>query len=347
MVDYMVVGLGLAGISFCEVLEQHGKSFIVCNDTSQQASKVAGGLYNPVLLKRFTLAWKGREQVEQAKPFYARLAQKLRVQLDYPLPVLRRFASVQEQNSWWEAAARPGLDHFLSPTHIPNTNPALHAPFGFGQVQHTGRIDTQTLVAAYAKHLTQNGRLISETFDFTSLRCQPTHLCYKGIQAKHLVFACGYGLKNNPFFNYLPLNGTKGELLTLTAPTLKENRIIKASIFTFPLEADRYGVGATYRWKDKTNTPTPSAKEELLKKLGTFFTGNFEVTHHLAGIRPTVVDRRPLVGQHPQYKNLYVLNGLGSRGVLIAPYAARQLFKRIERGTALASEMDIGRFTAK
>ena len=44
MIDYIVVGLGLAGISFCEVLEQHGKSFIVYNDSSQQASKVAGGI---------------------------------------------------------------------------------------------------------------------------------------------------------------------------------------------------------------------------------------------------------------------------------------------------------------
>ena len=69
MVDYLVVGLGLAGISFCEVLEKEGKSFKVITDNSQQASQVAGGLYNPVILKRFTLAWKAKEQVELAQPF--------------------------------------------------------------------------------------------------------------------------------------------------------------------------------------------------------------------------------------------------------------------------------------
>jgi len=58
MQDYLVVGLGLAGVAFCNVLEQHNKSFTVISDASQQASTVAGGLYNPVILKRFTKAWK-------------------------------------------------------------------------------------------------------------------------------------------------------------------------------------------------------------------------------------------------------------------------------------------------
>jgi len=71
------------------------------------------------------------------------------------------------------------------------------------------------------------------------------------------------------------------------------------------------------------------------------------VVNQLAGIRPTVTDRRPLVGQHPKYKNLYVLNGFGSRGVLIAPFASLQLLNSIETGSTIHSEMDISRFTKK
>ena len=55
MVDYLIVGLGLAGIAFCEKLDEHGKTFIVINDDSQTSSNIAGGLYNPVILKRFNL----------------------------------------------------------------------------------------------------------------------------------------------------------------------------------------------------------------------------------------------------------------------------------------------------
>ncbi|MFL2623860.1 MAG: FAD-dependent oxidoreductase [Flavobacteriaceae bacterium] len=64
-----------------------------------------------------------------------------------------------------------------------------------------------------------------------------------------------------------------------------------------------------------------------------------------AGIRPTVIDRRPLVGQHRVHKNLYILNGLGSRGVLVAPTVAKNLIDFIEDEIQLSKDIDINRFT--
>lgn len=347
MLDYIVVGLGLAGISFCETLEEKGKTFKVIADESQRASQVAGGLYNPVILKRFTMAWKAKQQLELAKPFYSQLETKLGVKLDYELPVLRKFASVEEQNTWFEAADRPGLDYFLSTKILPNNNPKVDAPHGFGQVKYTGRIDTGTLVGSYKSYLEKKGQLVSTSFDFKNLSISDEYIKYKSYTAKNIVFACGYGLKQDPYFGYLPLNGTKGELLVVHAPDYKEKNVIKSSVFTIPLEDDKYLVGATYKWKDKTNVPTEASKNELLEKLGTFLTCDFEIVGHVAGIRPTVVDRRPLVGRHPEHKSLYVLNGFGSRGVLIAPYASGQLFNYIENNAELDPEMDITRFTKK
>ena len=63
MLDYLIVGLGLAGTSLCEQLETTDKTFKVGNDSSQVSSIVAGGLYNPVILKRFTMAWLAKEQL--------------------------------------------------------------------------------------------------------------------------------------------------------------------------------------------------------------------------------------------------------------------------------------------
>ncbi|MBW8244485.1 FAD-binding oxidoreductase [Muricauda oceani] len=347
MVDYIVVGLGLAGISFCEVLEENGKTFKVITDGSQQASQVAGGLYNPVILKRFTMAWKAKMQLQGAKPFYQKLEQKLGVTLDYELPVLRKFASIEEQNLWFEASDRPDLDYFLSTKIIPNNNPSINAPHGFGEVKHTGRIDTRALIRSYKSYLKNSGAFVEETFDFDALSISSDTVSYKDIIAKKLVFATGFGLKQNPYFGYLPLNGTKGELLIIHAPDYKENNVIKSSVFTIPMENDRYLVGATYKWQDKTNQPTEESKNELLRKLSTFLQCDFEVVDHVAGIRPTVVDRRPLVGRHPEHQNLYVLNGFGSRGVMIGPYASKQLFDFIEKQSELDPEMDIQRFTKK
>ncbi len=347
MKDYLVVGLGLAGISFCETLEVHGKSFQLISDRSQQASRVAGGMYNAVILKRFTLAWKAREQLELALPFYQALEHKLGVVLDHRIPVLRRFNSTQEQNAWFEAMDRPGLDWFLSPDIVSNSNPKIDAPFGFGEVFHTGKIDTGLLVKTYGHYLEERGHLTWESFDFSALKLFDGYLEYKGNRYRNLVMACGYGLKEDPYFGYLPLNGTKGELLTIKASNLREEHIIKGSVFIIPLGDALYQVGSTYKWKDKDNMPTKASKAELLEKLDGFLKCKYRVVDHKAGVRPTVVDRKPLVGRHPLHKNLYVLNGMGSRGVLIAPYAAKQLFGYIEQGIPMDKGIDIERFAEK
>ncbi|WP_299530533.1 FAD-binding oxidoreductase [Ulvibacterium sp.] len=347
MLDYIVVGLGLAGVSFCEQLERNNKSFLIISDGSQTSSIVAGGLYNPVILKRFTLAWKAREQLDKAIPFYQGLEKKLRVKLDFKVPVLRRFTSIEEQNLWFEAADQKGLSHFLSTELIQNRNTGIKAPFGYGEVLHTGRIDTATLLNSYAHYLLKQQLFLRETFDYGALKISMDWVEYKSLKARQIVFAEGFGLKKNPYFSYLPLNGTKGELLTIKAPALLENRVIKSSVFIIPLGNDLYRIGATYKWKDKSNRPTREAKSELLQKLDTFLDCDYEVMDQVAGIRPTVTDRRPLVGKHPKYDNLYVLNGFGSRGVMIAPFAGQSLYAVIEKREPVPEEMDIARFTKK
>ena len=66
--DYIIVGVGIAGISFCEQLRANGKTFVEFDNASQKSSTVAGGLYNPVVLKRFTSVWKSSEQLDLALP---------------------------------------------------------------------------------------------------------------------------------------------------------------------------------------------------------------------------------------------------------------------------------------
>lgn len=344
MLDYIVVGLGLAGVSFCETLEKNGKTFKVISDDSQISSKVAAGLYNPVILKRFTLAWNGAEQLKIALPYYRNLQEKLGVKLDYKIPVLRRFASVEEQNLWFEAADKKGLGQFLSTEIIANKNPLIDAPFGYGEVLHTGRIDTARLLDTYSHYLKERGWLLKEKFDHDSLEVRPGSISYKSIEAKRIVFCEGFGLSQNPLFNYLPLTGTKGELLTIKAPHLKEANVIKSSVFIIPLGDDLYRIGATYKWKDKTNIPTTEARSELIEKLESFLRCEYTIEDHVAGVRPTVADRRPLVGRHPKNQDIYILNGLGSRGVMIGPYAAKHLFSFIEYSEPFPPEMDIKRF---
>jgi glycine/D-amino acid oxidase-like deaminating enzyme len=343
-VDYIIVGCGLAGILFCEELRAHNKSFVIYDNTSQQSSTIAGGLYNPVILKRFTQVWNAKEQLDLALPMYHKIEQSLNIKLDYKIPIYRLFTSIEEQNNWFEACDKPSLSRFLSTKILHPSNSTIKCDFGYGKVLDTGRIDTATLISSYRKHLENKGQFIKETFNYSEMVFNSTHVTYNKYEAKHIVFAEGFGLTKNPFFNDLPLKPTKGELLTIYAPDLKVEFVLKSSVFLIPLGDDLYIVGATYEWDDLSPRVTANAKEELLTKLNNFLNCDYEVVNQVAGIRPTVKDRRPLVGQHLQYKNMYILNGLGTRGVMIAPYVAKQLFGYIENQMPLDKEIDINRF---
>jgi hypothetical protein len=343
-VDYIIVGYGLAGISFCELLKANNKSFIVFDNHSQQSSLVAGGLYNPVILKRFTSVWKSEEQLEIALPMYASLEKQLKKKLDYKISVLRRFASTEEQNNWFIASDKPVINQHLSPTIIRNNNLHINAPFGLGKVLNTGRIDTQVLVSSCREKLLKENKLIENGFDYGTLKAANSDFQYQNIVSKNIVFAEGYGVKQNPFFNKLPLKQSKGELLMISSTELKLDYVLKSDIFILPLGNDLYSVGSTYEWKDDTNKITQKAREELEFKLNKVINCSYKVENQVAGVRPTVIDRRPLVGNHQHFNNMYVLNGLGTRGVMIGPYVAKALYNFIENGIPLDDEINIDRF---
>lgn len=343
-VNYIVVGCGLAGIAFCEQLRYHNKSYVVFNDTSQQSSKVAGGLFNPVVLKRFTPAWKAQELLKLTIPYYRSIEEYLEIDLIHINPIQRIFNSVEEQNNWMTASDRPILSRFLSSKIKKKSNPFLKVNFGLGEVKETGSIDTYKLIESYLKKLENDKRLFSDSLDYRELQFDDETIKYQDIVADNVVFADGFGLKNNPFFDYLPLLGSKGEYITIKSSELQLDYIIKGSVFIIPLGNDDYLVGATYDNKDKTNRITDTAKKELVLKLRKMILCDFKVIDQVAAIRPTVKDRRPLIGGHPVHDNIWVLNGLGTRGVMASPYCASQLYMHIENSGSLDPEIDIKRF---
>ena len=91
MIDYLIIGSGLAGISFSEIALQHNKTILVIDNDSQNSSKIAGGLYNPVILKRFTEVPHAKEHLLIMNEFFANLEKKLDCRVDFKLPILRKF----------------------------------------------------------------------------------------------------------------------------------------------------------------------------------------------------------------------------------------------------------------
>lgn len=343
-VDYIIVGFGLAGMAFVKQLEDNNKSFIVFEDASQTSSNVAGGVYNPVILKRFTPVWQGKIQMEMAMPFYQEIEKKLNRKYDYKLATYRVFKSIEEQNNWFSASDKPLLAPYMDDRIINKTFNGVIADSGYGKLNHTGRIDVKALLADYRNHLIENSSILFESFVYDLIKFETNLVSYKNFKAKKIIFCEGYGMHKNPFFNSLPMNEAKGELITIYAPELEVDFLVKAAVFVLPLENHYFKVGATFNWSDKTLETTEEGRKELVDKLETFITCPYEIVEQSAGIRPTVKDRRPLVGVHKQHAQLAILNGLGTRGVMIAPKVAKELYLNLEEGIPLDPESDIIRF---
>ena len=346
--DYFIVGFGLAGLCFSEVLLQNDKKFLVFdNPTEEPSAKVAAGVFNAVVLKRFTMVSNALAQMKLLQEFYPQMEQRLKTSFFYKLPTYRKLTSIEEQNNFIAASDRPLFQDFLSSDILFKSHKSVVAPFGYGQVMQTGYVDTRTLIDSYKQFLGHNYSLCDQKFDYPQLNITSDFVEYQGRKARKIVFAEGFSMKLNPFFKDLPLDGAKGELLLIRAKELDLDVILKAGLFVLPIGNDLYKVGATYNWDDKTNTPTEKAKQELLSGLKEIINCDFEVIEHLAGVRPTVKDRKPLIGQHHTHKNIYLLNGLGTRGVMLAPYLSEKLFNFIEFALPLDLDVDIARIYRK
>ena len=343
MTDYIIVGAGLAGIAFAEVVRKNGMSVVVFDDNSQPSSRIAGGLYNPVILKRFSKLADAQQQLDAMQDFYSGL-DIISEQLNFQMPVLRKFFSIEEQNNWFHAADKPGLSAFLSTNLVSKKYNGIDSPFGYGEVLQTGYVDTAALLRSYHHYLDINNQLRTHPFDYDAIIFNGTHVQYKDLSARHIVFAEGFGLHQNPYFNHLPLDGTKGELFIVKAPELNLDVIVNTNVFILPLGDDLFKIGATYEWDDKTNEVTEAGRQELIERIKEILNCDFQIIEHLAGVRPTVKDRKPLLGTHPKYAQLHILNGLGTRGVMLGPLMAQKLFNSIENGAPIERTYSINRF---
>ncbi|TDM00266.1 MAG: FAD-dependent oxidoreductase [Flavobacteriaceae bacterium] len=343
-VDYIIVGLGLAGVFMAEKLLSENKSFVVIDAPTHWggSSKIAAGLYNPLVLKRFTPVWLAMEQILYMHQTLERVGLLLGNNYQSFVPIARIFHDLQEKNTWEDKSQLEDLEPFMGDTQIVKF-PEIESPFGVGLLKHSGRVDVVSLLDDFRNYLKENHTILEEVFDYDALEIHPQHVVYKDYKANKIIFCEGYNLRENPYFSYLPLDGNKGEVLEIQT-SFESDYIWKSAVFLSSTgQKNRFYLGATYNWTFEDPFVSQKGKEELVLGLQKFYKNPFEVLSHQAAIRPTVKDRRPLLGSHPKYPNLIVFNGLGTRGVMLGPYFAKALYENLEHQTPLIKEADIAR----
>ncbi len=338
----LIVGWGLAGATLAWQHYFSSKSFAVYDSNRNFSTRTAAGIVNPIVFKRLTKSWNADLLMPCADQFYKKIESVLEEKLIHQKHIFKVFSSFEDENNWAVRQSDSAFKPYLVPLKNHQVN-LVESPFGFGEVKTFGNLDTNKFLNLSKSFFIKEGiAFADDQFDYNLL--DPSNLIYLNQQFEQIFFCEGVGLKQNPYFNYLPLKPTHGETITIETDQFKFDHILNKNMFIMHLEGNQFKVGATYNWDLSEPETTESGKNELIEKLKSFTNFDFKVIDHQAGIRPTVKDRRPLIGEHPEYNGLFIFNGLGTKGVMIAPYYAEQLLASIDLNGQLDNEVNIDRY---
>jgi len=339
MLDFIIVGGGISGICAAFELKKKNKKFIIFNDSQLTgASKIAAGIYNPLLPKHIKIAYNAGVIYPNINQFYTQLENFVKIKFHFHTPIYYIFSSMAEQNNWAIALQNEKFKPFGNIENKPLKD--INCPYGYLKINFSGRVDTKLLTESVHKKLQLEQMLLDEHFEIEQLIYHKDFIEYKTIKAKNILFCQGCFATHK-----LKLKPAKGEILTLSP--IEENYnydcIPQQGVFLAPTNNNNFKTGSTFEWQNIDNKPTEKGKTEILDKLKQWHLGRFEIIDHEAGIRPSSYDRRPLVGKIPNTTNAYILNGMGSKGIALAPYYAAMLVNSIYNNWNIDSEVNAAR----
>ncbi|NND05368.1 MAG: FAD-binding oxidoreductase [Saprospiraceae bacterium] len=343
-VDFIIVGQGLSGTLLAHQFESQGFSFFIIDEVqSNSSSRLAAGVMNPITGRRFVKSWMYDTLLPKALDTYRYIENKLDCSLVSERNILRIFPDQKQENDW---LARSGFSEY-GRYILDDPSLGYFQPFDkkwrFGEVCGSYQIDIPQLLNRSRERWSQSDRIYEEKLDHHSLSLSRA-VTYKKITASHIVFCEGERLRFNPLFKSNILDVSRGDVLLLKIPNLPVNKMIKKKYFLIRLAGDRFWFGAKNSWDIDDTLPSAEFKIDLIRALEDLISVPYEIMDYKAAIRPTVQDRRPIIGKHPDHTGVWVFNGLGTKGASLGPYWAEALTSAITNQQSLPSEVDVSRF---
>lgn len=341
----LIIGQGLAGTCLAWRLHQRGIPFLVVDrHEALTSSKVAAGLVTPVTGMRLNLNWRYPELHEEAVGLYRALEPMLGARFYHEAPIVRLLRDEKAAALWEKRRVEPQILPFLEQAGPgPLVDEArFHQPWGGFQMRHSGWLDAAGFVEASRQFFAacgswQRGEVLPGELDV-----QPHAVEWAGRSFEAAVFCIGWEAARHPWFDWVPFRSAQGTVLKLRADTGGENRILNRGCWLLPHSDGLLRAGPTYDLKFKSPCePAPDTVAALEDKLRGLFKGSWEVLGSQTGVRPIIQGRKALLGRHPARRRVAFLNGLGSKGVLRAPWAARVLVEHLLDGAPLDAGLDL------
>jgi|TARA_B110000305_G_scaffold141671_1_gene157805 glycine oxidase len=289
-----VIGFGLAGACVALRLQERGVRVRVVDDGLAGSTLVAAGLVNPVAGRNFEPSSRVQDAWDEAEAFYC----DLDVTLWHPLPIKRLWRDEKDRAK------------FERKREI--VSPWIESVDEEGVTWNQGGwLETARFLTIARERFCKNGGIISRAQDEMDQR----------------IWCTGSAGLIRGEFGEVGHRCAKGEILTVKICDWNEKRILTKNGWLIPLGGDLYRVGATYDWDGLETGPSDDGRARVEKILRGFTQRDFEVMDHVAGVRP-IIHRSEAVILFQEEKG-WMLNGLGSKGVIYAPSVARDLVEKV------------------
>lgn len=343
-VDYIIAGLGLAGATLALQLLSHGKKVKVYDVfKSNSASQVAAGLFNPLTGKLMIKSWMADQLFSYIYEFYPRQESRIGEKFFHPFPIYIPFLSIEEQNDWAIRSAAPEWNTFINEVYTTSRyGDQVHDSFGGLLLNQTGYVDTVSYLKAIRNLLLNQGCFTDEKIIPEEVIIQPERICYRDTEVEGIIFCEGVGALSNSLFSWLPIIPLKGEVLDIQLD-VRPHAIYNRGVYVVPAGGGLMMAGATYE-RIAEEGITEQAEAVLSEKLRHLLNIPWVVKGQRGGLRPSVKDRRPILGCHPDHSNVFIFNGMGTKGVTLAPYFSNMLADFLLHGKPIDSAVNISRF---
>jgi glycine oxidase len=340
----LIVGQGLAGS--CLALEFISKGFevvVISEKNENSASKIAAGLFNPLVLKKLNPGWKAFETLNSAKTFYTYWQNYLGCNFFFKKPLAKVILNKDEKREWQKKT--PLLNYFANEEVIENPCPNFWFDYeGYGIIEEAGYLNTNLFLEKTKEYLCSKNSFLEEQFNEAELDIKEDNLEYNNIIYDEIIFCQGFYSKQNSFFPEQFFKAVKGQILTIEIPHYDSEYLISKGMYIVPTANNLFKVGATYEWDELDENPTEKGKHLLENELKEILKTEYKIVKQLAGVRPASIDRKPILGKSKLHKNIHIFNGLGTRGVILAPWLAQHLYKSIIEEIEVDLECNISRF---
>jgi glycine oxidase len=339
--DAIIVGQGLAGTTLAWHLHEVGwRVLLIDAHDAVTSSKIAAGLITPITGQRLVLTQKCEEFVPVAQSFYFQIEHRTGRRFFHQRRSLRLFCSEEEQQSWLRRRDQPLLQSFLV-----NSQPAILLDRSLGDASYGGfemkgaQLEVATYLAASRSTLPWVSMRLDWRRDVT---IGENEVEVRGYRARLVISCEGYAAAQNPYFSPVPFVAAKGDILTVRFCRPVPAMCIHRGIWIAPTQdPEIFKAGSTYDWKNLDQEPSVSARNEIERKLQEFFHVPYVVLDHQAAVRPIIRNGEPVIGLHPAHPRLGYFNGLGSKGVLLAPFFARCFTDFLLYGRPLPETVDL------